>query len=244
MESNYGLNIDYKIITKHADNTDKTGDVIFTYVKINAVKQGTADYPVYLVINYPKDSMTFAQNYSEKSVGSATYIAIEDSKSIEFVVDDEIKVSDLGVYVSPEINKLPGFEDYGIVETPGFNWGRFWLWLIILLVLAFIVYIALQEWYKKNYESSLFKNPNDLYNLINFIHNSRKGGLGDADVDKKLRGAGWKGEQITYAFKKIDGKRTGMWEIPIFKFFEQRKIKQEIAKRQTATSTSPKTLSK
>jgi hypothetical protein len=240
MESNYGVNIDYKIITKYADKTDKTGEVLFTYVKITAAKRGTADYPAYLIINYPKDSMAFAQNYSEKSVGSATYIPVGDSTTIEFVVDDEINIADFGIYVSPEINKLPGFEEYGIVEKPGFNWGRFGLWLGILIIIAFVIYIALQEWYKKNYESSLFKNPNDLYNIINFIHNSRKSSMSDSEIDKKLRGAGWKGEQITYALKKIDGKRTGMWEIPIFKFFEQKKIRQEIAKRQAITSPGQK----
>jgi hypothetical protein len=238
MESNYGANIDYKIIFKYAEKSDKTGEVLLTYVKITATKKGTSDYPAYLIIDYPKDSMKFAQNYSEKSVGSATYIPVGDSTTIEFVVDDAIKIAELGIYVSPEVNNLPGFESYGIVQKAGFNWGRFSLWLGILLIIAFAAYIALQEWYKRNYESSLFKNPNDLYNVINFIHNSRKSGMSDSEIEKKLKSSGWKGEQISYAFKKIDGKRTGMWEIPIFRFFEQKKIKQEIAKRQ---ASQPKT---
>ncbi len=233
MDSNYNANIDYKIISKYADRSDKTGEVLLTYVKITATKKGTTDYPAYLIIDYPKDSMKFTQNYSDKSVGSATYLPVGDSTTIEFVVNDAIKVAELGIYVSPEVNNLPGFESYGIVQKPGFNWGRFSLWLGILIIVAFAIYIALQEWYKRNYESSLFKNPNDLYNIINFIHNSRKNGMSDSEIDKKLKSAGWKGEQTSYAFKKIDGKRTGMWEIPIFRFFEQKKIKQEIAKRQT-----------
>ena len=67
--------------------------------------------------------------------------------------------------------------------------------------------------------------------MINFIYNSRVSGLKDDEIKEKLNKAGWKGEQISYAFKKIDGKRTGMWEIPIFKFFENRKMEDEIAKK-------------
>ena len=45
---------------------------------------------------------------------------------------------------------------------------------------------------------------------------------------KKYR---WKREQIIYAFKKLTGKRTGMWEIPIFRRFERKKIIKELKKR-------------
>ena len=90
----------------------------------------------------------------------------------------------------------------------------------------------MQEWYKKKYESHLFKDKNDLYNIINFIYNSRMSGLSDKQIKVKLEDSGWAGEQVSFAFKKIDGKRTGMFEIPIFKIFEKRKIQQEIEKRQ------------
>jgi hypothetical protein len=76
----------------------------------------------------------------------------------------------------------------------------------------------------------LFRNKNDLFNLINFIYNSRVSGLKDREIRRKLEGAGWSGEQITYAFRKIDGKRTGMWEIPIMGAFERGKVKKEIEK--------------
>jgi len=101
------------------------------------------------------------------------------------------------------------------------------------LFLAFISYIVLQEWYKRYYEKSLFPNENDLYNLINFIYNSRVSGLRDSEIKSKLKGTGWSNEKITYAFKKIDGRRTGMWEIPLFKTFENKKVRTEIQKRQS-----------
>ena len=75
------------------------------------------------------------------------------------------------------------------------------------------------------------KNNYDLYNLVNFIYNSRSSGLNDDEIKKKLKAAGWSNERIIYAFKKIEGRRTGMWEIPIFKAFENRRVKKELEKR-------------
>ena len=58
--------------------------------------------------------------------------------------------------------------------------------------------------------------------------------MGESEIRRMLKKAGWKSEQITYAIKKFEGKRTGMWEIPVFKWLENRKVKGEIAKRQGA----------
>ena len=55
--------------------------------------------------------------------------------------------------------------------------------------------------------------------------------MDDNAIRKNLHGSLWGGEQIIYAFKKIDGKRTGMFEIPLFRGSEQRKIQDEIQKR-------------
>lgn len=55
--------------------------------------------------------------------------------------------------------------------------------------------------------------------------------MSDREIKSKLSQSGWKGEQITYAFKKIDGKRTGMYEIPLFKFVENKRVRKEIEMR-------------
>jgi len=47
----------------------------------------------------------------------------------------------------------------------------------------------------------------------------------------KLKEKGWHNEQMIYAYKKYKGERTGMWEIPVFKFLENRKVKEEIELR-------------
>jgi len=42
---------------------------------------------------------------------------------------------------------------------------------------------------------------------------------------------GWKKEQLTYAWNKYKGFRTGMWEIPIFTLAQKLKILKIIKKR-------------
>lgn len=194
----------------------------------------------YLFIDYPYESIDFQADYGQKAMadGSATYIPIKsESKSIEFLIINEISVDELGAYIAP--TRAFAIDNREICEANDpecavpFPWGRLLFWLGISLFGVLVIYIILQEWYKRKYEYHLFKNAHDLYNLINFIYNSRVSGLTDRDIRKKLNEVGWKGEKITYAFKKIDGRRTGMWEIPLFKVFENRRVKQEIVKRQS-----------
>ena len=232
LDKTYSAVVDYETIAKTTDNASG-GEDILTKVKIGITEKSgvSGNKAAYLIIGYPEGSIVFMGNYSEKVVGSGVYLPVNGAETIEFIIPKEIKLSELGIYISPTLDKL-GEANVPIVPKPEFNWTRFILWFSVLVVIAFAIYIALQEWYKKHYESSLFKNPSDIYNIINFIYNSRKGGLNDDETSKKLKGAGWKGEQIAYAFKKIDGKRTGMFEIPIFRFFENRKIKAEIESRQ------------
>ena len=48
---------------------------------------------------------------------------------------------------------------------------------------------------------------------------------------KKWRKRKWNNEQLNYAWKKLHNKRTGMYEIPILRPFEKRKLKKELEKR-------------
>ena len=95
----------------------------------------------------------------------------------------------------------------------------FVLAIVFLLIVALIVYIALQEWYKGKYENYLFKNRNDLYNMVNYVHNSKRKGMKNKEIAENLRKAKWSAEQITYVMKKYAGERTGMLEIPLFNLF-------------------------
>ncbi|MEK6850205.1 MAG: PKD domain-containing protein [Nanoarchaeota archaeon] len=229
----YSSKVEYKVISKKSDSEIAP---IFTYFKIVLTGKNGAQKSGNLIIDYPKDEIVFKDNYGQISLdsesGSATSIAISNGLTIELLLPAKIQVSELGAYVAPPLNELVNDSGYIPPECPDCKPKKISVWLYIILVIVFLViYIILQEWYKKRYESFLFKNRDDLYNIINFIFNSRITGLSDNEIRKKLSSNNWKLEQISYSFKKIDGKRTGMWEIPIFKFLENRRVKKEIALR-------------
>lgn len=239
MERNYDVSVDFQTVSASGDL--ETSPLLRMY-KLNIIKRGGANLS-YLVIDYPKSEIVFkSQAAAEETISGGTYIEFgENSPSeVEFLIlgNTAPSVAELGVYISPPVTALSvsgkplhtgtWYQD----EEGQFNWKKFLIGIAILLIATFAVYLLLQAWYKKYYERHLFKNPNDLYNLINFIYNSRKAGLRDSVIKIKLKEKRWSSEQIVYSFRKLEGKRTGMWEIPIFKFMENRKVMQELEKKQ------------
>ena len=89
----------------------------------------------------------------------------------------------------------------------------------------------MQEWYKRHYESYLFKDKNQVFNVISYMSNSSNQGISKTEIFKKLKTLGWSDEQLEYAWKKFKGERIGMWEIPILKWVENKQVKDELAKR-------------
>jgi PKD repeat protein len=236
IEKNYDINIESKVVSTLIDGEKEDLLTEFSF-DIVPKKGGEGN----LFIDYPFESIDFQQEYGQRSVGegAGTAILISGSgKIVNFFIKGRIDVRTLGAYISPEIMGFSNIEKKPFCFPgdkdcePQFPRAKFIIWIGILLVVVLIVYVILQEWYKKHYEGHLFKDKNELYNLINFIYNSRTAGLKDIEISKKLRKVGWKKEKIRYAFKKIDGKRTGMWEIPLFKWSENRKVAKEIEKRQ------------
>ena len=233
-EANYKSDVEFEVISVFLDEGKEDVLTIFKF-KISPRDERTE--AGLLFIDYPFDSLIFSQAYGQKSVdeGGAAYVGIGE-QDIEFGIKENVEVAELGAYISPvkgfviDEKEICEFGDPKC-EIP-FPWKRLFFWLGIAVLGTLVIYIILQEWYKRNYEKHLFRNSNDLYNLVNFIYNARVSGLNDNEIRKKLKGTGWRGERITYAFKKIEGKRTGMWEIPIFKMFENRRVRAELEKRQ------------
>ena len=248
------LNVESK--TYYADYEDKKEPILSVFVlKVKPKKAFIRDS--YLIIDKSYESLKFKENYNEKAVGEVTAITFSEltegqEKTIEFASTERIEIINLPVYISPEFSQLPSVTppgpcdndmicegEEGETEENCINdcasWWTKWkgkiILLIILLICAFIAYIALQEWYKRYYEKRLFTNKNDLFNLVCFMNNALNQLLDKSTITKKLKDYGWNGEQIIYALKKAQGKRTGMWEIPIFRPFEKRKMKKEIEKR-------------
>ena len=235
---------------------DGDSDVLISKFKIETLPimklkdPDERDYNPFLILGYDiENNGKFKSDHLQKTIGSGTYISLKSGKEneiFEFAVFTEYEAENFGAYISPKIDRL------GIIVLSTCGDGvcsseenktdcpadcktrKGWslIWMSVLLFLALITYIAMQEWYKKYYEKSLFGNKNDLYNVVTFVYNSRKSELTNSDIRIKLQSVGWSGEKITYIMRKIDGHRTGMFEIPIFKMFENRKVKKEIEKRQ------------
>lgn len=244
----FSAKTEYKEIVR----TNTQREFLIGQYKMTFNKESDYSDEVNLIIPLPIDSVSFKEDYGQTEIEGdfgGISIPIDQDKTIEFLVDSNIDIQELGAYLSPDIeyimkqaNIKPSCENNPndpACQNPRTKIG---VWMIALVVLIFfITYLILQEWYKRRYESYLFPNKDDLYNVINYINNSRKAKINDNVTNKKLLEMKWKGEQITYAFRKLDGKRTGMFEIPIFKFLENRKVKKEIDKRTSEESQNPAT---
>ena len=137
----------------------------------------------------------------------------------------------LPAFISPGINRLSLTEIVsGEEEGKKSKLTIFILAISLLIIVAFISYVVLQEWYKKKYENYLFKNKNDLYNMVNYVNNSKKRGLKNKEISDNLRKAKWSSEQVKYVMKKYAGKRTGMLELPLTNLMKKVKKKSDFYK--------------
>ena len=156
------------------------------------------------------------------------YINFDDSeKHIVFSTTENFDFVNLPLFISPPISQLTleGWTPY-TKEGQLKKWILFSIIAVIIIIIAIVVYVILQIWYKKKYESSLFKNRNNLYNLVNYIQNEKNKGTREGQIVGKLRKTGWTSEQIRYALRKHAGKRTGMPEIPVGKILKEKNNKE------------------
>ncbi|MFA5173614.1 MAG: PKD domain-containing protein [Candidatus Pacearchaeota archaeon] len=230
---------------------------LYSYLKVSITPRTSLSEFYFIVNDYP-DEVVFAEDYGQEIVESSnviSYTGLDTTKTIEFLYPSEINVGYFPVYIfAPEIDVSEfivgeetcgdgfcdnvGGEDYKNCreDCKPIGWTVFLL--IGLLVGAFILYIILQEWYKRHYEKHLFPDRNHLFNLINFMNNANNQGVKKGDIFSGLYKMDWRREQVGYAWKKLNGLRTGMWEIPIFKFVERKEVKRELEKR-TGTNVRP-----
>jgi len=264
INENLDINIDGKVYNAVYDDRTEGLASVFA-LKIHPKIE--ISFTTHLIIDKNYSDMVFKEDYQERLVKEAVAINFaelnpEEEKIIEFMVQEAIDITKFPAYVSPKFSELPPPNetvtpcDYDKICEKNLDensdncpsdcipigkiWKRRIFWLIILLICAFIVYIAMQEWYKRYYEKHLFKDRRDLFNLVWFVSNAENQKLTRGDIREKLKEYGWTGEQITYAYKKANGKRTGMWEIPVFKWLEKKQVKKEIAKRQVVPLHIPK----
>ncbi|MFH1607836.1 MAG: PKD domain-containing protein [archaeon] len=220
-------NIEAKISFKEISvKQGYSAEPVLRIFELNIDEKNTWESNPYLILSNI-DDLKFKEDYLQDQQSGYTYIKLTKPQTIVFSTTEDVDFLDLPVFISPEISKLV------IEKEPGGepdNFSKVVLFILILFLLGiigFITYIILQVWYKNKYESHLFKNRNDLYNLIIYIQGERNKGIEDKKISSKLKKSGWKSEQVNYALKKHSGKRTGMIEIPLLKIFGKFKKKED-----------------
>ncbi len=185
-----------------------------------------------------KKSGVYKQEYPIKSINGmdVDYVEVSSSNNevYEFLIKGKLSPENFGAYISPDVkyinlektpektcnldNICSNEEDTNSCPE---DCSKIWItfsilgW-IILIIAFFVTYIILQEWYKKNYQKRLFPDENELYNLINFVYSARHAKLSDEQIKVKLGETGKNSEKMDFVFNKIEGKKIGMLEIPLF----------------------------
>jgi hypothetical protein len=176
----------------------------------------------YLLLPYSLEDLHFAADYKALELEAGSYVQLEDrDQTFDFMLFDAISPEQLGAYIAPSVDSLGSFEEEQAVCTEDSAcdkaggethancpadckpWGRIILWISVIVFLGFVAWIGLYLWYKNNYERSLFPNRQDLANISAYIQTSKRNGLTDKEMRKKLKNAGWSNEQVSYTLKKI-----------------------------------------
>lgn len=167
----------------------------------------TSENNSYLFIG---DNLNFDNSSFEHESGYY-YKELSGEENIKVYSEEDINFENLPIFVSPSISSLNIVNGGNIQPSEDhFNWALFLIIAFGIIILGILVYVFLKKWYAKKYESHLFKNKNDLYNMVTYIQNAKKQGMDNDQISKNLRKAKWGNEKITYVMRKYAGKNTGM----------------------------------
>lgn len=205
-------------------NGDYDGELIpvVKVFELNVKKKGDISGSYFLIM--PKlENLKFESGVVAIEYQEYVYVDLSKLEKVSFYTTSDIDFTNLPAFISPSFSRL-SLTDAGanISGEAKPKWMIFGLMIIFLLIVAFVVYIILQEWYRIKYENYLFKNRNDLYNMVNYVHHSKKKGMKNKEMAENLKKAKWTSEQVTYVMKKYAGERTGMFEIPILNIFRRK----------------------
>lgn len=204
------------------------------------------------------NGMDFESNYAPTETDYFYILDLSSGRNFfSFATTEETEFENLPLFISPALTELSlgqysrcsvdsdclknqYCDDGGAcVEKPTNKWVFFGLAIIFLIIIAFVVYLILFNWYKNKYETYLFKDRNNLFNLVTYINHQKRKGLSNDDIEKNLKKAKWKNEQITYAMRKYEGKNTGMFELPLLKLIFGKKPPQASDLRRPSFGIGP-----
>jgi hypothetical protein len=205
---NLDLDINEKELSGQYDSGDqKPVSKIF---KISVTPKISDIAESYLFIG-EMENLLFSEDYGQIIQDGYWIIQLNGvSKEITFSTSENIEILNIPAFISPQISELTviELEDSELEEDNSKSKQTLFLIVsFIVVIIGGIAWFIIQQWYNKKYETHLFRDRNNLYNLINYIHDSKKSGVEEKEISKSLKGNGWTNEQIVYALKKYKGKR-------------------------------------
>ncbi len=172
-------------------------------VRINA--GGITTGSAYLVI--PDLQNIYFDSTYQKS-GSYYYIPLSSNpQTVQFATSAALSPVDLPIFIAPSLSQISLPEEAAMDNTKMLIFG---IVLASAIILGLTIYVIVGKWYQRKYESYLFKDRNDLYNIINYIHKSKSKGMRENEIEKNLGKARWTSEQIKYVMKRYAGKKIGI----------------------------------
>ena len=192
---------------------------------------GDAGANSYLIIE-DLEGLSFDKSYLEKEESGFVYINLDNFPiTIKFSTTENVDFVNLPAFVSPPISRLSISDDIMTEDEDDVSkWNVFVLIIVFLALAGLITYIVLQQWYKKKYETHLFKNRTELYNMVTYVNNAKKRGLKRGEIASNLKRSGWSSEKVRYVMRKYVGKMTGMFEVPVSNILEKIKKKDDSEK--------------
>ena len=172
-------------------------------IKIKNTGEGE-DYIIFKKL----EGLFYNEDYSSSEWGSYEYIAFTGSEDISFSTSEEINFETLPLFIAPKISELVVIEgEITSFEESSKKWIIFGIIIGLIILISFGIWMGIRLWYKKKYEDYLFKDRNNLYNLVNYIDAEKKKGTKEQEILSNLKKAGWNPEQIKYALKRHSGKK-------------------------------------
>jgi PKD repeat protein len=216
-------NIDLKVSIEEFSKIGVSGQIPVMNKMVIEIERNYSGKPSYLFVK-KMEGLKFSEKTFEKENKDYFYWILDsESKKIEFSTSEIIDYEELPIFVAPELSliSVESTEISPLKENLKAKWMAISFSLGVLFFIAMIVYSLLSVWYKRKYEEYLFKNRNDLYNLISYVNASKKKGIKEWAMKGNLKRSGWTGEQVAYVLKKYSGRRTGMVELPLTKFIDK-----------------------
>ena len=207
----------------------ETQETFLTYGDLSITPKNDIE-KTYLIIGH-SDTVTDIPEAKElQNAIAITFPELTSEQNVKFAAPEGIQLSEIKVYLSPEISKLElpvgelGCNNDGVCDSErGEDYEncssdcqnpikKAIILSIIVLLLAIPAYLLLHWWYITRYETHLFKQRSNLFNIISFINSALSRNLSVGEIKSKLKQSGWNNEQIAYAIKKVQGRKIMPFE--------------------------------